>query len=98
MASAATAASSFWRQPTDPTYWIQPFFVRADLTIKSARTKKGCIQYVGSVGCRQNDDAAVAAEAIHFHQQLIQRTFSFIITHNGILASRTAYGVNLIDE
>src|ERR1700754_3102405 len=72
--------------------------VDGDLTVETARTQQGCIQYVRTVRRSQYDDTAVAAKTIHFHKQLIEGAFPFIIAHNGILTAGTTNGVDLIDE
>ena len=69
-----------------------------DLPIKATGTKQCRIQNVGAVGGRHNDDAVVGAEAIHFHQKLVQGLLAFIVTAAQTGTSLAAYRVDLIDE
>src|SRR6185437_4275992 len=73
-------------------------FVNGDLAVETAGTQQGSVQYVGAVGGGQHDDAAVAAEAVHFHKQLVEGAFPFVVAHDGVLTTGTADGVDLVDE
>ena len=50
-----------------------------DLAVETAGTQQGRVQNVGTVGGGQQDDALVALEAVHFHQQLVQGLFAFVM-------------------
>src|SRR6186713_825981 len=72
--------------------------VDGDLAVETTGTQQGRIQNIRAVGGSQYDNTAVSSKTIHFHQQLVQGAFPFIIAHDGVLASCTADGVDLIDE
>ena len=68
------------------------------LTVKTARTQQSRVQNIRTVGSRQNNNAFVAVETIHFHQQLIQRLFPLIMAAAHASAALTAYGIDFIDK
>src|SRR5689334_20799389 len=73
-------------------------FINRDLAIETTGTKQRAIQYIGTIGRRQYNDACIRTKTIHFNKQLVQCTFSFIITHHYVLASCATDGIDLIDE
>src|SRR5579859_7998051 len=73
-------------------------FVDGDLPVETAGTQQRGVEYVGTVGGCQHDDAAVTAKTIHLHEQLVQGAFAFVIAHDGILTAGAADGVDLVDE
>ena len=46
--------------------------------VKTAGTHQGGVQDIGTVGGGDHDDALVGAEAVHFHQQLVQGLLSLV--------------------
>ena len=68
------------------------------LTVETAGTQQGRVQNVGTVGGGQQDDAFVALEAVHFHQQLVQGLFAFVMATAQTGATLAAHGVDLVDE
>ena len=65
---------------------LQDFFSSLDirrtyhnLAVETSGTHQGRIQDIGTVGGGDHNDALVGAEAVHFHQQLVQGLFSFVV-------------------
>ena len=79
-----------------PPLHIRPSHV--DLPVEAAGAQQRRVQNVRPVGCRQNDDALRTGEAIHFHQQLVQCLFLFVVTAAQTGAALAADGVDLVDE
>ena len=48
--------------------------------IETARPQQRRIQHVRTIGRRHQDHAFVRFEAVHFHQQLVQRLFALVMT------------------
>lgn len=69
-----------------------------DLPIESARSQQGLIEHVWNVGGRQNNDASVSLEAVHFREQLVDGLFSLIVSHTQSLISLPTDRVKLINE
>ena len=69
-----------------------------DLAVKAAGTQQRVIQNVGTVGCRHDDDALVVAEAVHLHQQLVERLFALVVAAAETAAALSADGVDLVDK
>ena len=69
-----------------------------DLPIKTARTEQGGIQDVRTVRRRDHDDARIHFKAVHFNEQRIQRLLAFIMPAADSAETRTAHGVDFINE
>ena len=67
------------------------------LTIEPSRTKQRRIEDVLAVGGGDDDDALMAFEAVHFHEQLIQRLLALLVAER-VAAAAAADGVELVDE
>src|ERR1043165_4963761 len=74
------------------------WFINGNLPVESSRTKQCTIEYIRAVCCSKNNDSTITTESIHFNQQLIQCTFSFVITHNCVLSSRATDCIDFINE
>ena len=69
------------------------------LTVETTSTQQCLIEHVGSIGSSQHDDTTISAEAIHFSKQRVESVFTLIVaTHSRTLATRTTYGINLVDK
>ena len=68
-----------------------------DLPIEPSRAQQRRIQNVGPVGRGDDDDAVVLAEAVHLHQELVERLFALFVAQ-GVATARAAHGVELVDE
>ena len=72
--------------------------INEDLSVESAGTKQSGIEYVGAVGRSHDDYRLVFLEAVHLHQQLVQRLFAFVVAAAETRASLSAHGVDLVYE
>ena len=69
-----------------------------DATVEAARAQQRGIQHVGAVGRRDQDHALVALEAVHLHEQLVQRLLALVVTAAEAGAAMTPDRVDLVDE
>src|SRR5579862_4576057 len=67
-------------------------------TVETAGPQQGRIEYVGAIGCGDEDDAFVGLKAIHFHQQLVQSLLTLVVSPTQACAAMAADGVDFIDE
>ena len=61
---------------------LTPFYVRTShihLPVETARAQKRRVKDIRAVRCRNDDNAFVNAETVHFHKQLVQRLFALIM-------------------
>ena len=49
------------------------------LTVETARSEQGRIQHIRPVGCRHENNPFIGFKPVHFHQELVQGLFSFIM-------------------
>ena len=79
-----------------------PFQVRklhGDTAVKTAGPGQGRIQRFRPVGCRQNDDAGIAVEAVHLRQELVERLLPLVISaHATAAAALLSDGVDFVDK
>ena len=69
------------------------------LPVKSSGTQQSRVEHVGTVGSSKDDNTAVRAETVHLGQQLVERRFALVVTAGHyVLATRTAYGIDLVDK
>ena len=69
-----------------------------DLAVETAWTQQRRIQNVRTVRCSDDDHAFTTFEAIHLHQQLVQRLLTLIVTTAETRTTMATHGVNFIDE
>ena len=69
-----------------------------DLSVKAAGTQKRVIEDIRAVRRRHDDNALVAAEAVHLDKELVEGLFALIMSAAEAAASLTADGVDLVDE
>ena len=69
----------------------------ADLAVELARTQQRGVEDVGTVGRGDQDDPA-ADEAVHLHEQLVQRLLALVVAAAHAGAAVLAHGVDLVDE
>ncbi len=73
--------------------------VDCNLTVEASGTQKGFVKNVGTVGGGEDNHTTVGAETVHLGEELVERIFALVVgTHVGVLATRTAHGVNLVDK
>src|SRR5216684_7709330 len=69
--------------------------IDGDLPVETPRSQQGWIEHVRAVRGGQDDNGLIGLEAIHFHQQLLQRLFPLIVA--GISRCATARAPNRVD-
>jgi hypothetical protein len=69
-----------------------------DLAVEAARAQQRRVEHVGAVGGRDDDDARVALEAVHLHQQLVQGLLALVVAAAEARAALAADRVDLVDE
>ncbi len=72
--------------------------VQHDLTVEAARAQQRGIEHIWSVGGRDDDDIGVGVEAVHLHQNLVQRLLAFVVATAEAGAALAAHGIDLVDE
>ncbi len=68
------------------------------LAVKTAGAEQGGVQNIRPVGGGKNDDTFVGIKTVHFHQQLVQCLFPFVMPAAQAGPALTAYGVNFINK
>ena len=66
-----------------------------DLAIEAARAQQRRVELVEQVGGGDHHELLRAAEAVHLHQQLVER---LVLLARDVAAARGAHGVELVDE
>ena len=70
-----------------------------DLAVEAARAQQRLVEDVRAVGRRDEDDALAVAEAVHLHEELVQRLLALIVAAAGTSATAgTTHGVDLVNE
>ena len=69
-----------------------------DLSIEAAGPHEGGIENIRPVRGSDQDDAFVRLEAVHLHQQLIERLFALVVTAAQTGPTVAADGVDFVDE
>ena len=69
-----------------------------DAPVKAAGTQKRVIENVGTVRGRHDDDAGVVSEAVHLHEELVERLLALVVAAAETAAALTADRIDLIDE
>ena len=66
--------------------------------VEAAGAQQRGIKHVGAVGGRDEDDAVVRFESVHFDEQLIQRLLALVVSAAEAGTAMTADGVDFVDE
>ena len=69
-----------------------------DLAVEAARAQQRGVEHVGAVGRGDDDHARGALEAVHLHQQLVQRLLALVVAAAQARAALAADRVDLVDE
>ena len=69
-----------------------------DLTVKTARTKKGFIENIRTVGGSHHDNAVIGIKSVHLDKELVKGLLAFIVTAAKTCAALAAHRINLIDK
>ena len=84
---------------------LQDAFTPADIgqrhhyaPVEAARAQQRWIEHIGAIGGGDQDDAFVRFEAVHFHQQLVERLLALIVPPAQSRAAVPAHGVNFVNE
>ena len=72
--------------------------VDGDLAVEAARPQQRRVEDVGAVGGAEDDDAGVAAEAVHLDQQRVERLLALVVALADAGAALAPGGVELVDE
>mmetsp|Transcript_30122 Transcript_30122/g.103628 ORF Transcript_30122/g.103628 Transcript_30122/m.103628 type:complete len:359 (+) Transcript_30122:838-1914(+) len=73
--------------------------VHGHAAVEAARAQEGRIEDVSAVRRGEDDDASVAAEAVHFREDLVERLLALIVRREAAATrALAANGVNLVDE
>ena len=89
-------------QETNLEYAGTPLDIRGghvNLPVKASRTQEGLIKNVHAVGGGQHDHIRGArVEAVHLHQQLVQRVLCLALATHVAAAAFPAHRVDFVDE
>jgi hypothetical protein len=69
-----------------------------DPAIEATRAQQRRVEHVRAVGRRNQDDAFVRLEAVHLHQQLVQRLLALVVAAAEPGPAVPADGIDLVDE
>ena len=72
--------------------------VHDHLPVEPARAHERGVEHVGTVGCGDDDHAAVLFEPVHLHEELVQGLFALVVSAAEPGAAVTADGVDFVDE
>ena len=81
--------------------WVRPTMSGLSTTIwrsKRPRTQERGVEDVGSVRGGNEDDTGARVEAVHFHEQLVERLLPLVVAAAEAGAAVTADGIDLVDE
>src|SRR5712691_6582108 len=68
------------------------------MPVEATGAEQGGIEDVGPVGGRDHDHMGVGLEAVHLHQQLVERLLALVVATAKAGAALAADGVDLVDE
>src|ERR1700683_722214 len=68
------------------------------LAIEAPGTQQRRIEHVRPVGGGNDDDPFITLEAIHFHQQLVERLLALLVPAAKPRAAVASHGIDLVDE
>ena len=77
---------------------VQVGIVHRHLPVEAAGAQKRGVKNVAAVGGRHDDHALIDGKAVHFHQQLVQRLLTLVVTAAQTRAAVTAHRVDLVDK
>lgn len=68
------------------------------LAVEASGTQERRVENVGPVGGRNEDDALVRFESVHFDQKLVQRLFTFVVPASQTRSAVSSDRVDFVDE
>ena len=69
-----------------------------NLAVKAARAEESLVEHIRTVRGGNQNHAFVSGEAVHFHEQLVQSLFAFIVTATETSTTLTTHGIDFVDE
>jgi hypothetical protein len=72
--------------------------IHHDLTIETTGPQERGIKHIRPVGGGDENDPFVGFEAVHFHQQLIERLLALVVATAQTGTAMTPHGVDFVDE
>ena len=69
-----------------------------DLAIETTGTQQRGIEHIGTVRGGDDDDAFLRVEAVHLHEQRIQRLLAFVVSAADAVTAMTTDRVDFVDE
>src|ERR687893_786452 len=94
-ASSAASFTRFWRSaPVKPGVWAADH----DLAVEAAWAKQRGVEDVRAVGGRDEDDVVLHLEAVHLHQELVQRLLTLVVAAAEAGAAVATHRVDLVHE
>ena len=72
--------------------------VHQHLAVEAAGAQQRRVQHLGPVGGTEDDHAGAGIEAVHLHQQLIERLLALVVAAGDGDAAALADGIQLVDE
>ena len=72
--------------------------VDGDLAVEAAGAQQGGIEDVGPVGGRDHDDVVLGLEAVHLHEELVERLLALVVAAAEAGAAVAADRVDLVHE
>ncbi len=69
-----------------------------DLAVEAPRAQQRRVEDVGAVGRAHHDEAAVAREAVHLDEDLVERLLALVVALADARAALAPGGVELVDE
>ncbi len=73
-------------------------WVHLHLAVEASRAQQRRVQGVRAVGGADQQDAGLGGEAVHLHEQLVERLLPLVIAAGAAVAASLADGVDLVDE
>ena len=85
-------------QPQDLQAPVHVGDVDHDLAVEAARAQQRGVEDVGAVGRAHHDQPAVAGEAVHLDEDLVERLLALVVALADARAALAPGGVELVDE
>ena len=72
--------------------------VDVNLSVETAGTQQCRVENICTVGCRHYDYACVGFKTVHFHKQLVERLFTFVMSAAQSCATLTTHCVDFVNK
>ena len=77
---------------------LQVWAVKDHLAIKAAWAQQRRIKHIWAVRCGDDDHVGARLEAIHLHEDLVQRLLALVVRTAEPSTALSTDGINLVDE